>query len=596
MDTASPARRPAPGRPDPASAVPQDRPAPCGGRVDGRTTSPWRWLPAALAVAFTAVVLHRYGVSAADTAVFAAYVVAGLAVPGTLVIRALFAGTRTRAEEIALGVTLGYAVEIFTYLAARALGAPMLVALWPAVTCALFLTVPRLRRHWRGGPALRTPPWWSWGAALAVMFLVAWGAVRFFGTHALTWPALGAAAPDMPFHLALVGELRHHVPPTVPAVAGEPLLYHWFVYAHLAAASWTTGIEPLVLLFRLGMLPMLAALVVLVGMTGRRLTGSWAGAAIAVTGTVLAGAPSLYLGTNGVFTWGGIPDTAWTSPTQTLGALLFAPVVLLVVDLFGRRRRRPGNLLLLAVFLLAVTGAKATYLPLLGAGLAAVAAVELVRRRGPSRPTLIALGMTALCLLFAQFVLFGRAQQGLLADPLSFVRILWRELTGAADGAEPATSALLGLASVCLLCWLVAWSGILGLLARPRLLARPGTVLALGMGAAGLGAVLLLGHPGRSQLFFLWGAYPYLATAAACGILALLRRAGTTRRAAAGAAGAGLAAAYLIPVLCGVRIPLAPGQDGALLYRPYLVLLAVTAGAGAVLAVRLRPLLAAALV
>ncbi|MEU4836440.1 hypothetical protein, partial [Streptosporangium sp. NPDC023615] len=348
-------------------------------------------------------------------------------------------------------------------------------------------------------------------------------------------------------------------------------------------ASWVTGLEPLVLLFRLGMLPVLAAFVVLAGMTGRRVTGSWAGAALTAAGTVLVTTPSLYLGRSGAFTWGGVPDLIWASPTQMFGALLFAPVVLLLIDLLEHRRRAAGHWPLLGILLVAVAGAKATYLPLLGAGLLAVAATGTVRWRRPSRPTLVALGMTAACFLLAQFVLFGGAKQALVVDPLSFMRTVREEMTGTGPlpgRADPSPLSSLGIAAVFLLGWAAAWGGIAGLLCRPRLLARPGVTLMLGIGAAGVGAALLLGHPGRSQLFFLWGAYPYLAALAAFGILVLLRRARQSRRATLCAAGAGLAGAYLIPFLCGVRLPLAPGTPDSALYRPYAVLVvAVLAGA-----------------
>ncbi|WP_433515867.1 hypothetical protein ACQP2T_09945 [Nonomuraea sp. CA-143628] len=538
-------------------------------------------LAAASVTAFTAAVLIRYGVSVTDMASFAVYVALGVALPGVLVIRALYRGPRTAAEEIALGLAFGYAVEILVYIGARAAGMPLLVAVWPLITYALFLVVPSLRGHWRAGSRPATPLWWSWFLALVIVVLVAGSAVKFFGTHAITWPGLGASYPDMPFHLALIGELKHHVPPAVPMVVGEPLAYHWFVYAHLAAASWLSGVEPLVLLYRLAMLPMLAGLVVLAGMTGRRVTGSWIGGAVTVVGTVLVGAPTLYLGTNGVFTWGGVPDTAWISPTQTLGALLFAPLVLVLLDLLERRRPDTGKWLLAGLFLAVLTGAKATYLPLLGAGLALVAAVEVLRRRRPSGNVLIMLGMTTACILFAQFVLFGRERQGLVADPLSFMRMTWSKLTGL---TTPSAGSLLGLTLVYLLCWAVTWSGVLGLLSRPRLLLRPRVSLMLGMGAAGLGAVLLLGHPGQSQLFFFWAAYPYLAAVAAYGILILLRRARVSPKAVMCSMGAGLLAAYLIPILCDVKIPLSAGQGDGILYRPYLTLVALAVLAGLLVA------------
>ncbi len=545
------------------------------------------WAPTVSMTALTATVAALYGVSVPDMVLFGLYVVLCVGLPGVLLLRLLYRGRRTLAEEVALGLALGYAVEVFAYVGARALGVPLLVLAWPAGTCLLFLAVPRLRRHWTVAPARRerAPAWWSWFLALPAAYLLAWSAVAFFRLNALSWPALGRSFPDMPFHLALVGELRHHLPPTVPMVAGEPLSYHWFVYAHLAAASWVTGVEPLVLLFRLGMFPVLAAFVVLAGMTGRRITGSWAGAALTTAGTVLVATPSLYLGGNGAFTWGGVPDLMWASPTQTFGALMFAPVVLFLLDLLERRRRPAGHWALLGVFLVAVAGAKATYVPLLGAGLLAVAAAGAVRRRRPSGPVLAALGMTAACFLFAQFVLFDGARQALVVDPFSFMETVWREMTGAGDGTDPPPLSILGMVAVFLLCWAVTWGGISGLLSRPRLLARPGVALTLGIGAAGVGAALLLGHPGRSQLFFLWGAYPYLAAVTALGIVTLARRARQSRRATLCAAGTGLAAAYLIPLLCGVRIPLRPGTDDTVLYLPYVVLLVAILAAAAVLAV-----------
>ncbi|MFD1499513.1 hypothetical protein, partial [Streptosporangium lutulentum] len=379
-------------------------------------------------------------------------------------------------------------------------------------------------------------------------------------------------------------------------VSGEPLLYHWFVYAHFAASSWITGIEPLILLFRLGMLPMLAALLILLAMIAQRVTGSRPAALLATTGTISVGAASLYLGTSGLFTWGGIPDASWTSPTQAFGALLFAPVVLLLVDLLEGRGRGAGRWLLLGIFLVAVMGAKAIYLPLLGAGLLAVVTVEAIRRRRPPWRALAALGMTAGCFLYAQFVLFGRAQQGLKIDPLSFARAAWGELTGLGNRVDPPMASVVAVALAYLLCWVVAWSGILGLLRRPRLLLRPAVVLMLGMGAAGVGAVLLLGHPGRSQLFFLWGAYPYLVIVAVYGILVLVRQAQVSLKTAMCWAGAGAVAAYAIPVLCGVTIPLSPGQADAVLYRPYIVLLAVAASVTVALVVMCGGLRAWALV
>ncbi|MFC7649838.1 hypothetical protein ACFQX6_63015 [Streptosporangium lutulentum] len=55
-------------------------------------------------------------------------------------------------------------------------------------------------------------------------------------------------------------------------------------------------------------------------------------------------------------------------------------------------------------------------------------------------------------------------------------------------------------------------------------------------------------------------------------------------------------AAYLIPFLCGVKVPLGPGQADTLLYRPYLALLVVAVPVATILTVTRGSLRAWALV
>ncbi|MFD0467646.1 hypothetical protein ACFQ0B_04505 [Nonomuraea thailandensis] len=172
-------------------------------------------------------------------------------------------------EEWAAGLALGYAVEVLAYIPARAVGAPLLVVVPPVVVLGVFACVPGLRRHWRGcAGGERAPRWCAWALAGIVVYLIAWSTLFQYRVP------VEAAYVDMPFHLAMVGEIKHHLPPTMPSVLGEPLAYHWFVYAELAATSWVTGIEPVTLVYRLSTLPMAAAMVVLVAALGRRVGGS----------------------------------------------------------------------------------------------------------------------------------------------------------------------------------------------------------------------------------------------------------------------------------------------------------------------------------
>jgi hypothetical protein len=531
--------------------------------------------------ACSGVVLQRYGVSVWDMARFGLYIALGVALPGLLWVRALYRNPLGLPEGLALGLALGYAAEVLIYIPARALGAPLGVLAWPLGTYLLFLAVPGLRRHWRGTRVRRAPLWWSWCLAATVCYLVVWTAVNFFRTQALAWPALGASFVDMPFHLALVGEVKHHMPPTVPTVAGEPLVYHWFVYAQLAATSWVTGVEPLVLLFRLSVLPMLAALVVLFALIGRRITGSRAGALGALAATFLVTAPTLYLGSAaGVFTWKTVQS--WSSPTQTFGALMFAAIMLLLVELLEGKAWGRRTWIFLGIMLVAVMGAKATYLPLVTAGLLAVVLVQAVKWFWVPTRMMAALGLAGGSLLFAQFVFFGGVRQGIVLDPLSIMRETFANLTGR-DAAEVSTASAIGITLLCLACAGITWCGVLGLARRSRLLRRPPVVLVLGMSAGGFGAALLLGHPHLSQGYFLQAPYPYVAMVAVYGLSLIVRRARLTVGAIAAAAVAGVAAVYVIRMIFSVRVPLEPGRDDLALYLPYLALLGVVLAAVAVL-------------
>ncbi|MFC4111802.1 hypothetical protein [Nonomuraea zeae] len=499
------------------------------------------WVPAGLVCAGAVAVLLWCGVPARDLGVFAAYLTLGVALPGTLLWRALTGGGRpgdgrspgggplsggrasagggvslggwSRAGEVAAGLALGYAIEVLAYIPARAAGLPLLVLVPPAAVLGAFACVPGLRRHWRGtggagGSGERMPAWCAWALAGVVAYLITWSTLFLYRLP------IGAAYVDMPYHLALVGEVKNHVPPTLPSVLGERLSYHWFVYAEMAATSWVTGIEPVTLVYRLATLPMTAATVVLVAVLGRRLSGRWGGGVAAVAVTYFLFGPVLQEGvvfpTRSMF-------TAWASPTQTFGALLFVPVMLLLTGGW----RRPA-LVALGLLLLALTGAKATFLPLLLAGLLVVVAVRWVVERRLRAEWLVPAAGTLVCLLIAQFVVFGRGAQGTAVAPFATMRTVWGVVTGVdmpALAAEP-TVPLVVLTAVHLFCLACVWGGVAGL---GRRLLEPPVLLPVGVGLAGIGAIVLLGHPSDAQLYFLEGVRPYLSVAAVCGMLAARR-------------------------------------------------------------------------
>jgi hypothetical protein len=564
------------------------------------------WLPAVLLAAVAAAGLRVYDVPLPATGLFALYICAGVVLPGTLVWRALRGRAGWFVGDVAAGAALGYALETLTYIAARAVGAPLLVLLFPLLTVGAFLAVPALRGHWKGSPdpADRTPWWLAWTLS-GILGVLLFRAIRGFQSHLVTWPFNGVYDPDPAFHLAIIGDARHHMPPVTPWVAGEPMLYHWFVYAEMAATSWVTGVQPVVLLNRLSLLPMIAAFVVLIGAVARTLTGRWWAAALAPAATFFALSPNPYewrlrdswfgfsaFDDGSVFTM-----VTWTSPTQTFGITIFAAAMLVLLDLLRADRPWRAELprwVLLSVLFATLTGAKATLLPMLVAALLGVIAVRLLFNRRLDRPAVIATGLAGLGFLFAQLVLYRGANLGLSLDPLAAERMFSASVandTGYSTATSPLHRVAL-IAALNVLCWLIIWGGV-GVLARKRRFLEPGVLLLLGLGAVGIAMFLLLGHVGGAQGYFISSARPYLMIAVVVGLARLLDERVTRRSALLlfGAAAVGVLAVYVTRLKGGPYIPRADHGYRHLawvLVYPYGVLVAgfLLAGAALVVAVR----------
>jgi hypothetical protein len=538
------------------------------------------WPPAGVVLVLAIAVLHRYGVSVRETAVFGCFAVLCGTVPGTLLWRALRGGSRFFGEDVAAGTAVGHAITVLTYIPARWIGLPRLVLAWPVLTITVFLIVPKLRSYWRAGRRTgRVPVFFSWGLAALMGHTVVSSGTSFFRDHGLTWPGYGAPYVDMPFHLSLIGELKHHMPPTSPSVLGEPLYYHWFVYADMAATSWGTGIEPQTLLYRLFLLPVLASWLVLIAAIALRLTGRWwpGLVALALAGLVVGPNPWSWappLGGELVLRY-GIP---WQSPTHAFATTLFAAVVLLLVNLFRLPGAAAGRVpwTLLGILLAAVLGAKATFLPMLLVGLVAVVAGTFLVDRRLHRPALVAALATLVCLVFAQVVLFGGASDGAVVHPLSMFGTVAANAAATADPALTLRAVVVAAGAFGLCC---VWAGLFGLVLRPKGpggLLDPPILLLLGIGIAGFSAGMILRFPGDSQRYFLYGATPYLSLAAVCGLVAICphpeRLAVRSRTALAGAVAAGTALILVLRALNGSTRPAADEVEPRILVSLLLLL------------------------
>jgi hypothetical protein len=456
-----------------------------------------RLLPGLVVLAVVVWVLRHSGVGLEVQARFAAQLLGVVLVPGVLVWRGLRKRSGSLPFDLVGGATVGYAMEIGWYLIGRAAGEPYLHVVAAGVVVALFGAVPGLRRHFfTGGPPVDVR--WAWSVAALCLLMLWWSAVTYLGPHRLTWPGYGDPYQDMVFHQALVGELRHHLPAQMPSVAGVRLSYHWFVHAEWAAVSWSTGIEPAMLTYRLGLMPSVVLLVVAIAVLAQRiLPGRWWSGPLTAALALFAVAPDPAGWSLTAVPAADIPATMWLSPTQTFGGLLFAGAVLILADLL--RPRGPGGLWV--VFVLAVagaTGAKATYAPLLLAGLGAVVGVGLLRRRFEGRAAAAA-GITLVVFGVATSTMFPGTSGGLFVDPLA-------SLTGTLRPGWTIGHALA--------IWALGWCAILGaaaVLVRRRGWADPMLLLCAGIGTAALAVVLLVRQMGSSQMYFLVSARPYVA-------------------------------------------------------------------------------------
>jgi hypothetical protein len=559
------------------------------------------WIPTGLVALAAVAALLLNGVSARDLAAFGAYVVLGVALPGTLLVRLLRGRTAGLAEDVALGLTLGYAVEIAAYLGARLLGAPLLAAAWAPAVLGGFVLRPDLRARaagpTSGASAASLRPAGALDAWLIGGFLVfiLWFSVRtFFATTGLGPGFEGHV--DLPYHLALIGELRNHVPPTVPYVDGEPLAYHWFFYAEAAATSWVTGIEPATLLLRLEILPMLAAFVVLVWAAARRLSPwRWVGP-LAVAITLLGTVAQPYRWASGsVFDTQTLINT-WTSPTNAFGMLFLAATLVVLLDRLGRAAVPDrGEWLLLGALVLVASGAKATVLPVVAVGLLAVALHRALRGGAPAtRPGWAdiggSLGLVVAALAFAVVALFRGATGGVEIGFAS-LRDFSVGLAVGAPSATGAASVLLPVVIVALAAflWSFAWAGGYGVLRRWSAL-ESRHVLLLGVGAAALGAASLLSYPGLSQLYYLRTSAAVFGLLVAAGIAGLVP-AGTRARTLVPACSAAIAVGAA--AVQGIRLIQAPSAPSLRADHVAGVVLGMVLPVGALLAVALAGVLLA---
>lgn len=491
----------------------------------------WRFLPGLAVIATAIIVLRAGGVDVGLALRYGAYFVLAIVLPGTLVWRAIGPQLGGRLEEYAIGAALGYALEVPARLGASMLGVPAAGLLVPAAIVGAAILVPRWRRLWRSAAApVGAAAGWAYAAICVTLLIWLW--YSYFRSQPVTWTGWDSPMADLVFTLAFSSDVAHRWPVEYPWVAGQPLNYHWFIGLHFGQSATATGADLPTVLFRLYLVPMIPVLVVATGALAARLArglgGWWLGPLAGFLALVTTELNLLPLGDAIGDPTRQVVDLllgsiVWWSPTVTYAAVLAVPAALIVVDLVRGTAGR-GHWFLLVLLTLALAGAKGTALPLFVGGLGLVLLIGLLATRRVLWRGAGALLVVAAGYLTADLFIYGGQSHGIGLDIFGYADAT---VVGAwVHGSYPAALGWYAAGAVTVLgvfAYLPSWIGGVLLLNREHR-SDPAVWFLAGLALVGVLTMVLLYHPGQSQLHFLRVALPVLAAGGAWGIATQIPR------------------------------------------------------------------------
>ncbi len=480
----------------------------------------------ALPVAVTAVgivaLLHFTGVQLTDLAVYAAYLLVTVAFPGVYLWRLLLRcwhtsdSSPTWFEDLTLGTIFGFGLQLPVYLIGVAIGVPLLFLVLPALTVVASL-IPSGRRAWTQ-PTSRIDWRAAWALAVVTLYGVAWLARQVYPLRPLTQTGNHAASVDETFHQALIAELMHRVPPQFPYLLGVRLDYHWFVHAQLAATRWATHLDSVLLLRQLLptallVLTVLGLAAVVLRLTSRSVAAVIAPALLVAGGFYLMGPH--YEAWN--FTESFMSKRFVSSPSQSYGDMMALPAILLTLEVLRRGQRVPRLVwLTLTLALFALSGSKATFMPIFLCGALAAWAVQLVVKRRIDWELAALVGLFVVVSAFAQFVLFGGHTGG-----MSVALFHTSEAAVARQGIAPTASSTAAMTATLLVGWWLYGAGGLGLIRERRWLDPRVVWMAVSV-LAGTSVAFVFFKSGLIQMWFQRSTAELVVILSAWGIACLL--------------------------------------------------------------------------
>ncbi len=501
--------------------------------------------PAIVTALFTFGLLLNYDVGAVDLLAYALYLAVGISLPGVFAWRLLLTRLHdgetngpTWFEDVSLGTIFGFGLQLPIYLLGVWIGFPLLIVALPIVAIAVSAS-PLGWRTWSlptGSLDVRA----AWALALTSIYGLCWLGRNIFAVRSLDLPTNRPPSIDETFHHALISETAHRFPPQIPFLLDTRLDYHWFVHAQIATSGHATGIDPITMLREVMPAVSLVLGVLGLGAVALRLTRHPLAAAVA---------PALLV--FGAYQLMGPHYDAYqyyepylsrrfvSSPSQSYGVVISMPALMLILEVLRPGKRAgPMTWVALTLALFALSGAKATFMPVFLCGALAAWVLTLVFARRIDRTLSLLIGLLVVVNAFAQFVLFGGQGGGLAIDPFATVRAA---LGSDHIGRNPVSIAVMSL--VLLTGWLLYGVGAFGLIKADRW-RDPRAIWLVFSIPAGIGVAFVLYRSGLSQLWFQRTVAELVVLLSAWG-LSLLIPSASRRQAwtyAGVAAGAGLVA------------------------------------------------------
>ncbi|MFI5287171.1 MAG: hypothetical protein ACHQ4F_12730 [Candidatus Dormibacteria bacterium] len=483
--------------------------------------------PFTLVLLVVLVIWIASGVGVADIAKFTGYEVGFVLLPGAALLWALRGRRFGTLVTIALGWPLGQALEVLAFSATAAIGARGLFVIYPVVVivpCASFVwRRTRPEPHKAAGEPMSSLVMWF--AASALSLGVIYLALAFLPqvplpstTHSVAYYV------DFPNFIGLTAEVRNHWPATSPGLSGYPLHYEWFVFDHMAAINQVTGVSIPMIGFRLDVFPTILVFGCQLFVVGRFLGSSvWTGA-LAIVVAFLLGALDLTADLNQASPFfDQFNFHLWASWTFPFGLMFFMALLYLIAERLQatswRGRDAVGAWVVIALIMVGASGAKATVLPVVIAGVGLYAVWDILFRRTVSVSAVATLVLGVVVFAATFLIVYGKGVPGTMIDPLVPLSHTVPVTVASSISSHAVRTVALPIAYVAGLAGIaLPLAGILYLL-TPRHrdeLAR--LRLCLFIFAAGILIANAVHQIGASELYFLDTGYPAAVIVGAAGL------------------------------------------------------------------------------